>query len=87
MGHFFMGEPDILNVGLNRYMGNFGKSSGPNNVEVAAGEVITWGSSNGNQGRGFEICEPTVFVGNLATRIVGFLLLPFYLLVPIAYLC
>ena len=42
MGHFFVGgESDALHVGSNRYPGHFSKASGPNNVKVAAGEVVT----------------------------------------------
>ena len=75
------GDEDALNVGPNRYFGNFGKASGPNYEEVPAGEVITWGSDSPSY-TGFGPCaETSVIVYNLATRVVGFILLPFYMLV------
>ena len=87
-------DQDILTVGESkRYWGNFGKYSGPNSVKVAMGEAIKWISlgdddvSGTNQDSGFEICaELSVFVDNLTTRRVGFILLPIYLLGPIVYL-
>ena len=40
-GFIGMGVADVLNVGSNRYFGNFGKASAPNYEEVPAVEVIT----------------------------------------------
>ena len=83
-------DPDILNVGPNRYLGSFGKASGPNHVEVAAGEAIAWeseGSDITHEENGFEICAKTsVVVDNLAPRVVGFILITFYVIAPIVYL-